>query len=199
MGLTAVASRWTQAATILPPTLKVCGRRLLPFCLRHRVALEAIESPVILPGLSLTPDHILAASKILSSHDLGELRKPATWRDNYHYTRLMFNKAALAEETAKIRYYFDAQSLWPRFWNKDSAAAESGTPWPLAVIASLIRNGSSYEQAWTMPESEAIWLHIAHSQANGSEINIVTEKEWEAMEAHREQMEATNNPRNSQN
>ena len=42
-------ARYLQATTVLPRQNKVCGRTLLPFCLRHRVALEAIESPFIDP------------------------------------------------------------------------------------------------------------------------------------------------------
>ena len=89
--------------------------------------------------------------------------------------------------SGKLHYYFEAQSLWPRFWAKEEneAARDYGTPWPLVIIASLVRNGFTSEEAWTMPESQAVWLHIANSQAAGAKINVITDKEWDAMENFR--------------
>jgi hypothetical protein len=78
------------------------------------------------------------------------------------------------------------QSLWPRFWvNEESGSKTSTVPWQLTMVASLMRNGCTYEQAWTMPESEAVWLHIAHCSAAGAGIQIVSDVEWKAMEAHK--------------
>ena len=188
-----MANRWTQAATILPPTLKVCGRRLLPFCLRHRVALEAIGSPIIQTHLEATAKDVLAACRILSSHDLTALRKPPTFSEGLWLARMSWNKKALIAEAVKLHYYFEAQSLWPRFWEKENAGRSGGSvPWPLAVVASLIRNGATLEEAWTMPEAEAVWLHVAHSVASGADISVVSDTEWEAMEEYKKQ-EASRN------
>jgi hypothetical protein len=182
-----VATRWTQAATILTPTIEVCGYRLLPFCLRHRVALEAIGSPAMDKSLPMTCSHILAAARILSSHDLEILRKPSKASDNYYATRMGFSQKYLFNEIMKLHYYFEAQSLWPRFWEKEGSpeGRDSGTPWQLVIIASLVRNGFTSEEAWTMPESQAVWLHIANSQASGCAIEIVSDKEWQAMEDYK--------------
>ena len=178
-----MATRWTQAATILPPTIEVCGRRLLPFCLRHRVALEVIGSPILLTHLDAKASDILAAARILSSHNLAELRKPTTFSEGLWLAKMRCNKKALMTEAAKLHYYFEAQSLWPRFWEKDNTNKNTGAlPWPLAVVASLVRNGATLTEAWTMPEAEAIWLHIAHCSASGADISVVSDKEWEAME-----------------
>jgi len=196
-----VASRWTQAATILPPTLEVCGRRLLPFCLRHRVALEAIGSPVLETDKEMSAEHMLAAIRILSSYDLKDLRKPPTLRDKYWFMRLTFSRKELMAEMAKLSIYIHEQSLWPRFWVKDEGANKTESfPWPLAVVASLTRNGCSLTEAWTMPESEAIWMHIAHCSASGSEISVVSDKEWDAMEKYKKQeAEEQRNKTNARN
>jgi hypothetical protein len=187
-------NRWIQAATILPPTLEVCGRRLLPFCLRHRVALEAIGSPVIHTDKPVGADDLLAAVRILSSHDLTELRKPSTFSEGLWLARMRWNRKALLTEAAKLHYYFEAQSLWPRFWQSEKGEKDYGTPWPLVVVAALMRNGCSYEEAWTMPEAEAIWLHVAHAQAAGAKIDVVSDKEWEAMRKYeQEQAEQAKN------
>lgn len=181
-----MASRWTQAATILRPEIRVCGVRLLPFCLRHRVALEAIESPILEPEKPITAKHMIAAVRILSTYDLEYVRRPHTLRETWWIGRLTFANTVLAQEVAKLNAYMEAQSLWPRFWSKDDSSARSGgVPWPLAIVANLTRNGCSLEESWTMPEAEAVWLHVANTIASGAKVDIVSDKEWEAMERYK--------------
>jgi hypothetical protein len=177
-----MASRWTQAATILRPTIKVAGRKLLPFCLRHRLALEAIDSPVLSTDRDVGATDIMNAVKILSTHNLEDARKPLTFFELVRYKRMQIDKGALKKEAYKLLIYFNEQSLWPRFWAKKSGIDNSGVDWVLVVVSSLIRNGCTYDQAWTMPESEAIWMHIANMQADGANISVVSEAEWDAME-----------------
>jgi hypothetical protein len=181
-----VASRWTQAATILRPEIRVCGVRLLPFCLRHRVALEAIDSPILLSDQPLTAKHMIAAVRILSTHNLEEIRRPHTLRESWWIGRLTFSNAVLAQEAAKLVAYMEAQSLWPRFWTKEDAGVRSGgVPWPLALVANLTRNGCTLTEAWTMPEAEAVWLHVANTIASGAKVEVVSDVEWEAMERYK--------------
>lgn len=183
-----MASRWTQAATILRPEILVCGVRLLPFCLRHRVALEAIDSPILNPSAPLTAKHMIAAVRILSTHDLEQIRRPHTLRESWWLGRLTFSNAILAQEAAKLVAYMEAQSLWPRFWVKeDSEGRSGGVPWPLAIVANLTRNGCTLTEAWTMPEAEAVWLHVANTIAAGAKVEVVSDKEWEAMERYKAQ------------
>jgi len=178
-------NRWIKAATLLPPTLKVCGKRLLPFCLRHRVALESINSPVLNPEAKVTPRDLLFAVRILSTHDMTETRKPMSFKESYLLALYSVNQAKFLSEILKLMTYFNAQSLWPRFWEADNKSAPSSIPWPLVVIASLVRNGCSLAEAWSMPESEAVWLHIAHSKANGAKVEVVSDFEWDAMQKYR--------------
>ena len=170
---------------MLPPTIEVCGTRLLPFCLRHRVALTAIGSPVLTQDKDVTGSDLIAAVRILSSRTIEEVRRPTTWREAWWASRLRRNRSLLIAEASKLIVYFQAQSLWPRFWEKAKKPSQDcGTPWELVVVASLIRNGCTTEEAWTMPESEAVWLHIAHVQANGADVQIVSETEWDAMQRY---------------
>jgi len=188
--------RWIKAATILQPSIEVCGVRLLPFCLRHRVALEAIDSPVMNPAKPVTPAHLVAATKILSSFNLADMATPATLREMFWVSRMQFSEKILVAEVAKLIAYLNQQAFWPRFWEKDSAAGETnknGIPWQLAVIASLTRNGCTLEEAWTMPEAEAIWMHIAHSTALGAEVSVMSDVEYEAIQKYKkEQANQTN-------
>ena len=181
-------NRWIKAATILQPTIKVCGKRLLPFCLRHRVALEAIGSPLLQTDKPMTASQLLAAVRILSTHNIEDIRKPASIRECFLSIKLSQNKSALIEECYKLSIYMEGQSFWPRFWTKEGSENVGTTiPWPLTIVASLMRNGCTLEQAWTMPESEAVWLHIAHCSAGGAGVQVVSDVEWEAMEEYKKQ------------
>lgn len=167
---------------MLPPTLKVCGRTLLPFCLRHRVALEVIRSPIIIPDRPITVADVMFAARVLSTHDLKDTRKPSTLSEKALAAWYTLRPDKLAAEILKFKIYFEAQSLWPRFWEKDEKANSSGIPWQLTVIAGLVRNGVPLDQAWSMPESEAVWLYIANCKAEGAKLDLITDEEFEAME-----------------
>lgn len=184
-------NRWNKAATILAPTVEICGRKLLPFCLRHRVALEEIDSPLLNLEKSMTVDQLLATVRVLSTHSLEEIRKPFSWNELLLAKKLSKNRKLFIEQCYNLSLYMQAQSLWPRFWVKDNDSGNSSSiAWSLAVVTSLMRNGCTYEQAWTLPESEAVWMHIAHSRAEGSQVEIVSDTEWNAMEKYkREQSE----------
>lgn len=181
-------NRWNKAATILAPTIEICGRKLLPFCLRHRVALEEIDSPLLNLEKSMTVDQLLATVRVLSTHNFEEIRKPLSWNELLLARKLSKNRKLFIEQCYNLSLYMQAQSLWPRFWVKDNDSNKSSSvAWTLAIVTSLMRNGCTYEQAWTMPESEAVWMHIAHSQANGSSVEIVSDNEWQAMEKYKRQ------------
>ena len=157
--------RWIKAATILQPSIEVCGRRLLPFCLRHRVALEAINSPVLDPGKPMTAKHLVAAVKILSSSRLDQVITPPTLREKFWVARMTYGEDILISEMGKLIAYLNEQAFWPRFWDKsdnNSTSSKEGIPWQLVVVASLVRNGCTLEEAWTMPEAEAFNIEQQH-------------------------------------
>jgi hypothetical protein len=187
--------RWIKAATILQPSIEVCGVRLLPFCLRHRVALEAIDSPILSTSKPVTPAHLVAATKILSAMSVSKMATPATLREMFWVSRMQFSEKILVEEISKLVSYLNQQAFWPRFWEKGGSEGQTnknGIPWQLAVIASLTRNGCTLEEAWTMPEAEAIWMHIAHSTALGADVSVMSDVEYEAIQKYkREQNDPT--------
>jgi hypothetical protein len=188
--------RWIKAATILQPSIEVCGVRLLKFSLRHRVALEAIDSPVLRVNAPMTASHLVAAVKILSSKTIEEIATPATFKQKFWVSRMEFNRSLLVTEMAKLIQYLDAQATWPRFWHDEdnkNAKADNGIPWQLAVVASLVRNGCTTEEAWTMPEAEAIWLHMANCAYQGSEVKIISDEEWDAMMKYKQSIKQETN------
>lgn len=190
-----MSSRWIQAATIMPPTVKVCGYRLLPFCLRHRIALEAIDSPVLKVGSLVSPEDILVACRILSTHRIADVISPFGLSEGYHLARMKISKSIFTKECSKLLSYFNYQSLWPRFWENDKNDRKSSIPWQLSVVACLVRSGHTTEESWTMPEAEAIWLHVTHLRAAGAKLDVVSDSEWKAMEEYK-RSQATNQTAN---
>jgi hypothetical protein len=184
-----VASRWTQSATILPPTIKVCGRKLLPFSLRHRLALESIDSPLLDFSKPIGAEDVIAGARILSTHNLAEVREPLSFWELVTLKKLQVSKKNLKAEAYKLLVYFQAQALYPRFWESDKPTKDSPIDWKLIVVANLVANGLSLTEAWTMPESEAVWLHMAFLQRSGCDIKLVTDHEWEVMQKELEELE----------
>jgi len=148
------------------------------------VALEAIDSPVLSTDKLFGAADIINAVRILSTHNIEEMRTKSSFREGYHLQRMRISKRILKTEAYKLLVYFNEQSLWPRFWQKESKGSsdDKGFPWELSIVACLVRNGHTTEEAWTMPESAAVWLHMAHVRANGADVQIVSDKEWQAME-----------------
>lgn len=185
--------RWIKAATILQPEIRVCGVRLLPFCLRHRVALEAINSPVLDTSKPMTAKHLVAAVKILSSSRLDQIVTPPTLREKFWVARMTYGEEILVAEMGKLIAYLNEQAFWPRFWDKsesNNTSSKEGIPWQLVVVASLVRNGCTLEEAWTMPEAEAIWMHVAHSTASGANVSVMSDTEWEAIQKYKAEQAA---------
>ena len=55
----------------------------------------------------------------------------------------------------------------------------------MAIVSNLTRNGCSLQEAWTMPEAEAVWLHVANTIAAGAKVEVVSDEEWAAMERYK--------------
>jgi hypothetical protein len=176
-----VDGRFLRAWTDPAAKVQILGRPVYPFCLKYRVRLLAIDSP-LLSGKSVpTPLDLLAAVKICAEEPLGELDK---------------NELAMLERLGKMPGKFMDEcerftayclvDCWPKFWDdpdhKRGSADDIGIPWPLGVIASLIKNGIEEKRAWEMPECQAIWLNAAWSSAAGSQSKILTTDEEAFME-----------------
>jgi hypothetical protein len=68
---------------------------------------------------------------------------------------------------------------WPKFWEqtKKNGGNSKNIPWPLAIVAGLIANGSPEQRAWEMPECQAIWLNTAFGVRNGADVSIMSPDE----------------------
>lgn len=164
-----------------PSSRVILGKRVFPFCLKHRVRLLSIESPMVMTTeKGITPRDLLIAVKVCAEE--ADLRV-GFWED----VRLRVYEhrpEKFAEEVARFvaHCHLDA---WPKYWDgpKSSDTADGvGIPWPLMIVTNLVANGIDEQRAWEMPEAQAIWLSTAFSTRAGAKVNLLTTEEEELME-----------------
>lgn len=193
-------ARYLQATTVLPRQDKVCGRTLRPFCLRHRIALEAIESPFLDPAnKKFDPVQVVMAARILSTYDKQEMARPLSYVEKFFVAYMAINKKYYSRCVGTILGSIKMSLSYPKFWQKEDKKDQKkyeDIPFPLSCVASLCRNGVSLEEAWTMPEGEAVWMSVASAIYNGAKINILSteeEKDLENFDARIEAYKKANN------
>jgi hypothetical protein len=92
------------------------------------------------------------------------------------------NPDYFAEQIDKFSQIVLVES-WPKFWQKRSRNGDAtGIPWVLSVVANLVANGIPETRAWTMPESQAIWMNSAFAVIKGAELKVLTTEEEKLME-----------------
>ena len=160
------------------------------------MALEAIGSPVLDSSKKIGVDDLIFASRILSSNSLSGLNEKPTIKEKFYAIYLTIFRRKFIAELVKLHAYLSAQSLWPRFWEKESQSSDGGIPWELNIIAGLLKTGCTLDEAWTMPESEAVWLYVASCRINGAKVEVVSDGEWEAMEAYKAEQSSKTYKRN---
>jgi hypothetical protein len=167
---------WTD-----PARVSFLGKLVYPFCLKYRVRLLAIESPLVLDETKVTPLDLLTGIKICAEEPIGEL----TNAEIQMVKSLTERPGRFLTECERFQEYAHTGS-WPKFWqsNKKSGASaeDAGIPWPLMVVASLVKNGFDEKRAWEMPECQAIWFNAAYGAMSGSESKVLTTEEEEFMD-----------------
>jgi len=157
---------------------KLLGRFVSPFCLLHRVQLEAAESPLLRSDAGIRPLDLLVAVKICS----GERIDKMTWKDSWYLGKMTSSEDYFCDQIDRFSQ-FVLVTAWPKFWEKKAKAAESsGVPWPLSVVSNLIANGIPEERAWRMPECQAIWLNSAFAISKGAKLKVLTTEDEELIE-----------------
>lgn len=165
-----------------PAKVTCLGRPVYPWCLKYRVRLLAIDSPLADDsGRIPTPLDLLTAVKICAEEPIGELTKAEVRL----VERLNQLPGRFLTELERFKEYAHV-TAWPKFWESNkkngSSADDAGVPWPLMVVASLVKHGFEEKRAWEMPECQAIWFNAAFSSMNGSESKILTTDEEAFME-----------------
>lgn len=166
-------ARYLKATTTLPSDVKVCGKRLLPFCLRHRVLLESIDSPFINGSIKFRPYDVVIASRIIGSYSKSVLSQPLSFVEQLFVFNLKYNSKKLHFYIGVITGFIAESCSYPKLWNKKSKSKEN-IPWVLSCVANNVRNGCTLDEAWTMPEGEAVWMSISHAVYNGSDVNVIS-------------------------
>lgn len=168
-------ARYLKATTVLPPDVKVCGSQLLPFCLRHRVELESIDSPFLdYQNRSFRAIDVIYAVRVMSTFDKVRMNEPITLREQFHIILLNSSRSRLARAVGRVLGVILESCSYPKVWSKKDNKTKQNIPWTLACVANNVRNGCSLEEAWTMPEGEAVWMSISHGIYNGSDVQIVS-------------------------
>jgi hypothetical protein len=176
-------ARYLQAVTVLPKQDKVCGKTLLPFCLRHRVALESIDSPFINNTTNgINPYSVLIAIRILSTYDKSEMAKPLSLIEKLWMLYLTWNNKYYSQVIGTIIGCINVSCSYPKFWEKENKEKKKeNVPWVLSCVANNVRNGCTLEEAWTMPEGEAVWMSVCHAIYNGAKLDILSTDDEEEL------------------
>jgi hypothetical protein len=159
-------------AFLTPKATILLGKRLHPWCLKHRIQLTALGSPIVSGGKVTVSDLVIFA-KVCSE----EPYKPTlSFSERYQViclrrTHVMMETIATAREHMK-------QDDWPRFWHKETESTGAdhghGIPWALSIIANLVRHGVSHDEAIHLPEAYALWLSTALGVQDGAKVEVLT-------------------------
>jgi hypothetical protein len=160
------------SAFLTPASTLVCGRKLKPFCLKHRLFLEGIGSPFLEESQELTPEAIIIALKICADEAIGD----PTWADIWLGLRLRLSKDYHKRAALAVIKHISTNENFPKFWERtDRKTYGAGSvPWQLTILANLVRNGVSYSEAMTMPEAKAVWLSAVFSIQAGAKLEFLT-------------------------
>jgi len=156
--------------------VRILGRFVYPFCLKHRLHLLALESPLVLEGKQITAADLLLAVKVCAEEPLDRV----TWRDQWEVLWMRHKDGYIEQELAKF-IAFTHLPNWPKFWEKqgrDSGSVNT-VPWVLQVVCNLMKHGIPEQRAWEMPEAQAVWMSTGFNSIGqgGNEIQLMTTEE----------------------
>lgn len=168
-------------AFLTPSRTLLCGYRLYPWCLKHRLWLEALEHP-ILTGKPCSPADLLFFAKVCA--EAGDPTRVTLW-DRWQRYRLMRKETYIREAAAAYGHL--QLDVWPQFWEKKdkegAGGRNRGMPWVLSVVTNLTKAGYSLEEALNLPECQAIWLSTGASIQAGGELDILTSEDEALLDA----------------
>jgi len=169
-------------AFLTPSSTTVEGYRLFPWCIKHRLWLEGVESPFVADDKPITVPDLIIALKICSEQSFDR----PTWRDKWLGLRLTLDKGRFEAACKSLVGHMDTSEAWPKFYEKknETGAGSGGTvPWPLGIIANLVKHGVSYQDAMQMPEAKAVWLSTTFAIHDGAKLDILTTDDEELIDS----------------
>ena len=114
------------------------------------------------------------AVRIMSTLNKVYISSQITLREQFYLILMNSSRARLSRAVGRITGVILESCSYPKLWSKNNSKVKENIPWTLACVANNVRNGCSLEEAWTMPEGEAVWMSISHGIYNGSDIEIVS-------------------------
>jgi hypothetical protein len=159
-------------AFLTPSQTRLEGYTLYPWCLKHRIWLEGIESPLMRPDAPIEAADLIIALQICSERPVGRL----TLRERWLAYRLHEDKDRFRKACAAFVDHMDTAQRWPKFLErkKSGEPGDGGVPWQLGVVANLCKNGVSLAEALEMPEPKAIWLSSVFAIQAGAKLDIIS-------------------------
>lgn len=144
----------------------ILGRKMLPFCLRHHLILESIQSPIIIGG-SITIKDLQAAVTVCSTKSFSE------WRQSFHAPSFKwiawkrFSSMLPLSENVKAfeDYVSDFIPSFP-FW--DSGKGDDLKCPPFFVVASRLLGSFTREEIMNAPLGEVVAWGLAKMEAEGN-------------------------------
>lgn len=167
-------------AFLTPKSTILLGKRLLPWCLKHRIQLSALENPLAIGG-EVRPFDLLVFARVCSEE---RFRIEPTFGERWRL-RSLGTVSGLTDAIVEAKAHMK-QDDWPRFWEKSESVSAGdrmhGIPWALSVIANLVRHGVSHDEALHLPEAYAIWLSTALGVHEGAKVDILTTDQEEMLD-----------------
>lgn len=155
----------------------VLGCRLRPFSLAHRFALIVLDSPFLYQYRKIEwRDLEMAVAVTRCKRPLDDLYRLSARRSTWGRILRLFAPGLLKTQALAFQTYVSDYSAPP-----ETAVARGGrkakAPWVLRIIETLKRSGFTEEEAWSMPEGQALWRYATIQELDGNEINILDEEE----------------------
>ena len=159
--------------------MRILGRLVYPFCLKHRLQLLALDSPF----MREEDAPIAAADLILAVKVCAEESLEPTWQDTWQGVKLARSKSYMVEEGRKFLTYAGSTN-WPKFWEaKESGGNSTGMPWIMSVVCNLVKHGVPEDRAWNMPEAQASWMSTGFmANEPGNRVKVLTTEEEEMLD-----------------
>tara|TARA_R110000868_G_scaffold297840_1_gene558123 strand:+ start:982 stop:1476 length:495 start_codon:yes stop_codon:yes gene_type:complete len=155
--------------------------------------LEAIESPFLEAGKKpFDPLSVMLAVRILSTFDKDKMSGEITFIEKMYMIRMALSKKYFSRCVGIIIGCINVSLSYPKLWEKESKQNNKNPilPYPLSCISSLVRNGVGLEEAWTMPEGEAVWMTVANSIYQGAKIDVLSTDQEKDLEKFNERIES---------
>lgn len=153
-------------------SVKLFGRTLKQFTLKHRVELTALDCALLQPDCSVcTYNDVEMFVEVVSG------KKASSWGWFWRKWFWAVSPSYRQESIKALKQYLQGLIYGPKFWERDKARKQDNSPAVLTAVCWAVHNGISLDEAWNMPEQQAMWYAGVFGVINGSEAKFLTTDE----------------------